>query len=89
MHHQKELCDEIYCQLIKQTTNNKSPKADSCQRGWRLMAIITAYYKSSEVLKPYILKYLESNAYDTKRPYNGVHIYLITYMHLNNHTISL
>ena len=36
------------------------------------MAIISAYYKSSENLKPYIFKYLESNAYDAKRPYNGL-----------------
>ena len=71
LHHHNELCDEVYCQIMKQTTNNKSTKVDSCQKGWRLMAIITAYYKASDVLKPYLFKYLESNAYDSKRPYNG------------------
>ena len=71
LHHHNELCDEVYCQLMKQTTNNKSTKIESCQKGWRLMAIITAYFKSSELLKPYLFKYLENNAYDTKRPYNG------------------
>jgi myosin-15 len=71
LHHHNELCDEVYCQLMKQTTNNKSTKTESCQKGWRLMAIITAYFKSSDLLKPYLFKYLENNAYDTKRPYNG------------------
>ena len=73
LHHHNELCDEVYCQIMKQTTNNKSTKVDSCQKGWRLMAIITAYYKASDALKPYLFKYLESNAYDSKRPYNGIH----------------
>lgn len=72
LHHHTELCDEVYCQLLKQITNNKSTKADSCQKGWRLMAILTAYYKASDLLKPYLFKYLESNAYDLKRPYNSI-----------------
>jgi hypothetical protein len=72
LHHHKELVDEIYCQLMKQTTNNKSTKAESCQKGWRLMAIMCAYYKTSDTLKPYLFKYLENNAYDTKRPNYGM-----------------
>ncbi len=32
---------------------------ESCQRGWRLLYILTAYYKCSEALKPYLLKYLQ------------------------------
>jgi len=71
LHHHKELVDEIYCQLMKQTTNNKSTKAESCQKGWRLMAIMCAYYKASDTLKPYLFKYLENNAYDSKRPNYG------------------
>ena len=70
LHHHAEMCDEIYCQLMKQTTNNKSTKVDSCLKGWRLMAILCAYYKSSELLRPYLFKYLENNATDSKRPYN-------------------
>uniref|UniRef100_A0A3B4D0D8 MyTH4 domain-containing protein n=1 Tax=Pygocentrus nattereri TaxID=42514 RepID=A0A3B4D0D8_PYGNA len=34
-------------------------KMDSCQRGWRLLYILTTYYRCSEVLKPYLLKYLQ------------------------------
>ena len=72
LHHQRELVDEVYCQLMKQTTNNKSSLADSCQKGWRLMTILCAYYKASERLKPYLFKYLEINAYDTQRPFNAI-----------------
>uniref|UniRef100_A0A6I8N2R1 MyTH4 domain-containing protein n=1 Tax=Ornithorhynchus anatinus TaxID=9258 RepID=A0A6I8N2R1_ORNAN len=31
---------------------------DSCQRGWRLLYILTAYYKCSEVLKPHLCRFL-------------------------------
>ncbi|XP_028842547.1 unconventional myosin-XV isoform X2 [Denticeps clupeoides] len=50
--------DEAYCQILKQITSNISSKTDSCQKGWRLLYIFTAYYRCSEVLKPYLLKYL-------------------------------
>ena len=69
LHHHTEMRDEVYCQLMKQTTNNKSTKVDSCLKGWRLMAILCAYYKSSDLLKPYLFKYLENNATDSKRPF--------------------
>ncbi|CAL8265178.1 unnamed protein product [Gadus morhua 'NCC'] len=51
--------DEAYCQLMKQVTANTSIKADSCQRGWRLMYILTAFHRCSDVLKPYLLKFLQ------------------------------
>ncbi|XP_030634878.1 unconventional myosin-XV [Chanos chanos] len=51
--------DEAYCQVLKQITANSSSKPDSCQRGWRLLYILTAYYRCSEVLKPYLLKFLQ------------------------------
>ncbi|XP_051988166.1 unconventional myosin-XV-like [Xyrauchen texanus] len=53
------MSDEAYCQVLKQITGNTSSKTESCQRGWRLLYILTAYYKCSEVLKPYLLKYLQ------------------------------
>ncbi|XP_043567559.1 unconventional myosin-XV [Chiloscyllium plagiosum] len=52
--------DETYCQIIKQITDNTSSKIDSAPRGWRLLYILTAYYKCSEVFKPYLFKLLES-----------------------------
>lgn len=51
--------DEAYCQVLKQITGNTSSKTESCQRGWRLLYILTAYYKCSEALKPYLLKHLQ------------------------------
>ncbi|KAF3687897.1 Unconventional myosin-XV Unconventional myosin-15 [Channa argus] len=51
--------DEAYCQLLKQLTTNTSSKPDSCQRGWRLLYILTAFHRSTEVLKPFLLKYLQ------------------------------
>jgi myosin-15 len=56
---------------MKQTTNNKSMNPDSCQRGWRLFSIIAAQFTSSELLKPYLFKYLETSAYDKRRAYHG------------------
>ncbi len=71
MNQEAELVDEIYCQLIKQTTNNTSTKKNSCFRGWKLISLFSIYFKPSDLLKPYLLKHLEINAYDTKRPCNG------------------
>ncbi|XP_058797715.1 unconventional myosin-XV [Phymastichus coffea] len=70
-HKYEQLRDEVYCQLMKQTTNNKSPNPDSCQRGWRLFSIVAAYFTCSEGLRPYLNKYLETAAYDKRRAYHG------------------
>ncbi|XP_064594768.1 unconventional myosin-XV-like isoform X2 [Liolophura sinensis] len=66
-----ELRDEVYVQLCKQTTNNKSIRPKSCVRGWRLFSIIAAFFDCSEVLRPYLFKYLETTASDTARTYSG------------------
>ncbi|XP_071526723.1 unconventional myosin-XV isoform X1 [Panulirus ornatus] len=70
-HKHPVLRDEVYCQIMKQTTNNKSSIPDSCQRGWRLFSIVAAYFTCSENLKPYLFKYLETAAYDKRRAYHG------------------
>ncbi|CAD6241372.1 GSCOCG00002698001-RA-CDS [Cotesia congregata] len=70
-HKFEPLRDEVFCQLMKQTTNNKSPNPDSCQRGWRLFSIVAAYFTCSEGLRPYLIKYLETAAYDKRRAYHG------------------
>lgn len=56
---------------MKQTTNNKSPNPESCQRGWRIFSIVAAYFTCSEGLRPYLTKYLETAAYDKRRAYHG------------------
>ena len=66
-----DIKDEVFCQVMKQTTNNKSPVLDSCQKGWRLFSIIAAYFTCSDQLKPFLFKYLETAAYDKRRAYHG------------------
>ncbi|XP_023814203.1 unconventional myosin-XV-like [Oryzias latipes] len=64
--------DEAYCQLLKQLTANTSSKPDSCQRGWRLLYILTAFHRCSEVLKPFLLKYLQQASRSTGAQYQGI-----------------
>ncbi|KAL7846059.1 hypothetical protein AOLI_G00242510 [Acnodon oligacanthus] len=51
--------DEAYCQVLKQITANTSSKPDSCQKGWRLLYVLTAYCRCSDVLKPFLVKFLQ------------------------------
>ncbi|GMR61444.1 hypothetical protein PMAYCL1PPCAC_31639 [Pristionchus mayeri] len=65
------LRDEAYCQLIRQTTNNRSESPDSVVRGWRLFLILTSFFDCSSVLKPYLMKHLIDVANDSRRPFHG------------------
>lgn len=67
-HTHEPLRDEVYSQLMKQTTSNKT---ESCQRGWRLLSIVAAYFTCSDTLRPFLLKYLETAAYDKRRAFHG------------------
>ncbi|KAA8595238.1 hypothetical protein FQN60_012373 [Etheostoma spectabile] len=64
--------DEAYCQLLKQLTTNTSSKPDSCQRGWRLLYILTAFHRCSEVLKPFLLKNLLQASRSAGAQYQGI-----------------
>ncbi|XP_042654848.1 unconventional myosin-XV [Tyto alba] len=66
------LRDELYCQIIKQITNNTSSNPDSCQKGWRLLYILAAYYKCSEVLKPFLLAFLQGASSHPELPFQGI-----------------
>ncbi|XP_065659386.1 unconventional myosin-XV isoform X6 [Hydra vulgaris] len=55
-----DMRDEIYCQLAKQTTNNKSENSESCGRGWKLLMLCTAYFDCSELLRPFLNKFFHS-----------------------------
>ncbi|KAM9292172.1 unconventional myosin-XV [Morus bassanus] len=66
------LRDEVYCQIIKQVTNSTSSKPDSCQKGWRLLYILTAYYKCSEVLRPFLLAFLQDASGHPELPFQGI-----------------
>ncbi|KAM7010125.1 LOW QUALITY PROTEIN: unconventional myosin-XV [Tautogolabrus adspersus] len=64
--------DEAYCQLLGQLTANTSSKPDSCLRGWRLLYILTAFHRCSEVLKPFLLKYLQQASRSAGAQYQGI-----------------
>ncbi|XP_029292905.1 unconventional myosin-XV [Cottoperca gobio] len=64
--------DEVYCQVMKQVTANTSSKPDSCQRGWRLLYILTAFYRCSDVMKPFLLKFLQDACESPGMQYQGI-----------------
>ncbi|KAG5682503.1 hypothetical protein PVAND_011852 [Polypedilum vanderplanki] len=73
MHCHKHLIlrDEVYCQLMKQTTANRSTCSDSSQRAWRLLSILAAYFGCSESLRPYLVEHLTSAASDRRKSSHG------------------
>uniref|UniRef100_A0A3Q2DL30 MyTH4 domain-containing protein n=1 Tax=Cyprinodon variegatus TaxID=28743 RepID=A0A3Q2DL30_CYPVA len=46
--------------------------SDSCQRGWRLLYILTAYHRCSEVFKPFLLKFLQQASRSAGAQYQGI-----------------
>ncbi|XP_076608369.1 unconventional myosin-XV [Chaetodon auriga] len=64
--------DEAYCQVMKQVTANTSSKPDSCQRGWRLLYILTAFHRCSDVMKPFLLKFLQDACVSPGMQYQGI-----------------
>ncbi|XP_062295315.1 unconventional myosin-XV [Scomber scombrus] len=64
--------DEAFCQVMKQVTANTSSKPDSCQRGWRLLYILTAFHRCSDVMKPFLLKFLQDACASTGVQYQGI-----------------
>nr|CAH7758735.1 unnamed protein product [Callosobruchus chinensis] len=70
-HKYSPLRDEVYCQLMKQTTSNKSDHPESCQRAWRLLSIVAAYFACSDHLLPVLTEHLTSAANDRRRICHG------------------
>lgn len=46
---------------------------DSCQKGWRLLYILTAFYRCSEVLKPFLLKFLRDVCKSPEVLFHGIY----------------
>mmetsp|Transcript_26353 Transcript_26353/g.42683 ORF Transcript_26353/g.42683 Transcript_26353/m.42683 type:complete len:764 (-) Transcript_26353:552-2843(-) len=64
----EDLRDEVYCQLVKQTTNN--PDATSTLRGWELLAMCAGLFPPSSKLEKYLLSYMRRTT--ENQPYPGV-----------------
>lgn len=47
------------------------PCSQSCLKGWRLYTLVAAWFSPSEILKPYLINYLQQNASDPSRPYHS------------------
>lgn len=47
------------------------PHRDSCQRGWRLLYIVAAYHSCSEVLQPYLVRFLQDVSRTPGLPFQG------------------
>jgi myosin-15 len=67
----EDLRDEIYCQLLKQLTSNRSERAESCARGWRLLLILTAFIRPSSRLEPYLKSFLQNYAFTLTRDFHN------------------
>lgn len=44
---------------------------ESCQRGWRLLYILTAFHRCSDVMKPFLLKFLQDACTSPTMQYQG------------------
>ena len=45
--------------------------SDSRAKGWRLFIILSAYLQCSDVLRPYLVRYLQTISNDPKREFHG------------------
>ncbi|XP_053157438.1 myosin XVB isoform X2 [Hemicordylus capensis] len=66
----KDIQDEVYCQVIKQITQN--PRPASCRYGWQLLKLLTGYFLPSNTLMPYATKYLQQASSDNSSPFTEI-----------------
>lgn len=59
LHAPEELRDEIFCQIMKQVTNNPDP--ESTLRGWQLLAICSGTYPPSNDFHPFVMYFCQKH----------------------------
>ena len=64
LHAPEELRDEVFCQIIKQTTSNPSP--ESVLKGWMLLGICAGAIAPSRDFEKYLLSYCETHANESQ-----------------------
>ncbi|XP_064007807.1 myosin XVB [Pogoniulus pusillus] len=66
----ESLHDEIYCQVIKQVSQN--PSQESVLRGWLLLNLLTGYFLPSNILMPYATKFLQLASSDPSSTHHDI-----------------
>ncbi|XP_008564302.1 PREDICTED: unconventional myosin-XVB-like [Galeopterus variegatus] len=56
---EKDLRDEIYCQVIKQVTGH--PRPEHSARGWSFLSLLSGFFPPSTTLMPYVTKFLQDS----------------------------
>ena len=69
-----QMCDEIWCQLIKQTTSN--PKEVSLISGWELLATISSVFKPSIELFPCVFQFVYDRCLESSKV-GGLAVYTL------------
>ncbi|EJU04026.1 hypothetical protein DACRYDRAFT_48619 [Dacryopinax primogenitus] len=59
-----ELRDEIYCQVMKQLTEN--PNTDSAFRGWQLLCVLIVTFPPSKYFEDHLTHFLHSSMHNTE-----------------------
>lgn len=62
LHATEDLRDEIYCQIVKQTTKNTNAKSNYL--GWLMIAIFTGVFPPSREFEPYLMYHCYSHSND-------------------------
>jgi len=81
-----QLRDELYCQIIKQLTNNPSPESQT--KGWNLMIVCLHSFPPSETLENYLQMFFRMSGNPPRKFINLMHKTMYTGARTNYPTES-